>query len=432
MRRCRLQRWILGGRRPGPQARGREGGRVAWWAVAIPVALCLVSILSLGAVAACTVCTGMGSIDRNDGNTNFQNGSPLQAGFAVYISGTHPATTVTVTGTATFRYVCNGVPGALSVQLAGTYSIPAGSSSWYPSGTQSDPATYQGGVTLPDCGSNGVSIGYPGSTETFAFTVTTDQNVTVRVRWHYRGTRKSNGSLTGGNWSATLPVSVDCSPCAPTIEVVTAASVTMAHVDDAITYTYTVRNQGNVRLTGVGVTDSRLGAIGLGKTTLDPGDSTTGSAQYFVVTGDLPGPLVSTATATGTPPSGPAVTGTSAPVSVTLVLTLSLQVLSGASSSFPAIVGPGHYSAQGGTTLRVTSDHAGWTLSQALSFSVPPGADTATVGRVFQISYGAYTAQAGTTDVLASYVLVIAATDFAGLPQGDYLITITYTVTSGG
>ncbi len=399
----------------------------------------VVSLLVLGAVlaagscvfAACTVCTGTGSIDRNDGNTNFQNGSTLQAGFAVSISGMHPATTVTVHGTATFRYACSGVPGTLTVDLAGTYAIPAGDQSWYPSGTQSDPATYQGGVILPTCGSGGVNIGYAGSTETFAFAVTTDQNVTVTVRWHYRGT-KTNGSLTSGGWSGTLGVSLSCSACAPAIDVSKAASVASAHVGDAITYTYTVRNTGNVRLTGVSLTDSRLGAVGLGRTTLDPGESTTGSAQYIVVAGDLPGPLENTATARGTPPSGGVVTSTSTPVSVTLVSTLSLQVLSGASPSFPAIVGPGQYSAESGTTLRVTSDNAGWTLSQALSLSVPAGADTATVERVFQISYGAYVTEAGTTDVPVSYALAIAATDFAGLPQGDYLITITYTVTSGG
>jgi hypothetical protein len=387
--------------------------------------------MSLGVVAACTVCTGTGSIDRNDGNTNFQNGSTLQAGFIVSISGTHPATTVTVTGTATFLYLCNGVPGTLSVQLAGTYSVPAGSNSWYPSGTQSDPATYQGSVTLPDCGLNGVSIGYPGSTETFAFTVTTDQNVTVRVRWHYRGTRKSNGSLTGGNWSGTLPVSVNCSPCAPAIEVVTAASVTTAHVGDLIKYTYTVTNTGNARLTGVSVTDSRLGAVGLGVSALNSGDSTTGTAQYIVVSADLPGPLQNTATATGTPPSGSAVRDTSGPVAVTLVSTLSLQVLFGVSVEFPLITGPGQYSSQGGTTLRVTSDQAGWTLSQALSLAIPQGADAATVARVFQVIYGAYTPVAGTTDVSVTYSLVAAAADFNGLPQGDYGITVTYTVTSG-
>jgi uncharacterized repeat protein (TIGR01451 family) len=209
------------------------------------------------------------------------------------------------------------------------------------------------------------------------------------------------------------------------------ANVTTARVGDVITYTYTVTNTGNVRLTGVGVSDNRLGAIGLGTTTLSPSQSTTGTAQYIVAESDLPGPLENVATATGTPPSGSAVTDTSAPVSVTLLQVLSLQILSGASVGFPAIVGPGQYLAQGGTTLRVTSDRAGWTLGHALSFSLPQWADMATVERVFQVTYGTYTPSSGTTNVQVSYSLSVAAADFAGLPQGEYLITVTYTVTSG-
>jgi len=54
------------------------------------------------------------------------------------------------------------------------------------------------------------------------------------------------------------------------------------------------------------------------------------------------------------------------------------------------------------------------------------------VARIFQVAFSGYAAQAGTTDVSVSYTLSIAAQDFAGLPQGDYLITVTFTVTSGG
>ena len=414
------------------RSRGTRGERSNGRALlALSISLCAVLALGGSVFATCGVCTGSGSIDRNDGNTNFTRGSTFQAGFGVRITGTHPATTVTITGTATFYYQCNGTPGTLTIPLAGTYAIPANSALWYPSSDQTDPTTYQGSATLPDCGSGSVRIGYSGSTETFAFTVTADQSVTVSVRWHYRGT-KSDGHLTAGAWSSNLPVLLSCSPCAPAIDVTKTASATMAYVGDTITYSYAVTNTGNVQLTAVTVTDSRLGSIGLGKTTLAPGDSTTGSIQYVVVAGDLPGPLQNTATARGTPPSMSAVADASPVVSVTLAPTLSLQILSGASSSFANIIGPGQYSAQNGTTLRVTSSSAGWTLSQGLSFVVPPAADTATLGRVFQISYAPYTTLAGTTDILMSYALNIAAADFAGLPQGDYAITVTFTVTSGG
>jgi len=429
--RCRLEEPLLGERSPGRRPRGRAGNRAVCLTLSFLIGLAVLWGGSVEALASCNLCTGTGSIDLNDGNTDFENGSTLQAGFAISIPGAHPATTVSLDGTATFHYWCSGVPGMLTIHLAGTYTIPANDGNWYPSGNQSAPASYQGSAVLASCGPNGVSIGYPGSTETFAFTLSADQSVTVNVRWHYRGTRKSNGRLTAGDWSTTLPVQLACSPCAPRVDVAKVANVTTARVGDVIIYTYTVTNTGNVRLTGVGVSDNRLGAIGLGTTTLSPSQSTTGTAQYIVAESDPPGPLENVATATGTPPSGAAVTDTSAPVSVTLLQVLSLQILSGASVGFPAIVGPGQYLAQGGTTLRVTSDRAGWTLGHALSFSLPQWADMATVERVFQVTYGTYTPSSGTTNVQVSYSLSVAAADFAGLPQGEYLITVTYTVTSG-
>jgi uncharacterized repeat protein (TIGR01451 family) len=61
-------------------------------------------------------------------------------------------------------------------------------------------------------------------------------------------------------------------------------------------------------LTGVSVVDDMLGSITLGSTTFTPGQSTTGTATYVVVEGDLPGPIVNTGTASGTPPTGSDVT----------------------------------------------------------------------------------------------------------------------------
>src|SRR5690606_34991479 len=74
-----------------------------------------------------------------------------------------------------------------------------------------------------------------------------------------------------------------------------------AEVGDTVTYTYTVTNTGNVRLDPVTVNDDRLGPITLAATALDPGQSTTGTAQYTIQPGDLP--LTNVATASGTPPS---------------------------------------------------------------------------------------------------------------------------------
>jgi uncharacterized repeat protein (TIGR01451 family) len=88
-------------------------------------------------------------------------------------------------------------------------------------------------------------------------------------------------------------------PCDPSIDIDKEADVTEAEVGDTITYTYTVTNDGNSDLYNVQVVDDMLGSITLGTNYLIPGGSTTGTATYTVVEGDLPGPIVNTATATG-------------------------------------------------------------------------------------------------------------------------------------
>jgi len=96
----------------------------------------------------------------------------------------------------------------------------------------------------------------------------------------------------------------------PAIQVVKQASASTARVGETITYTYSVENVGDVTLTGVNASDDRLGAIALGRTTLEPGEVTTGTATYLVVESDLPGPLTNTVTVTATPPVGNVVTDT--------------------------------------------------------------------------------------------------------------------------
>ncbi len=92
------------------------------------------------------------------------------------------------------------------------------------------------------------------------------------------------------------------------ISVVKVADATSASAGDEITYTYTVTNTGTVTLTNVELVDDKLGAITLAKTTLAPGESTTGTATATVATTDLPGPLVNVATVTGETPDGQEVT----------------------------------------------------------------------------------------------------------------------------
>ena len=79
-----------------------------------------------------------------------------------------------------------------------------------------------------------------------------------------------------------------------------------AKTGDAITYTFTVTNTGNTTLTGIAVDDPLIGeAIALDKTTLAPGEATTGIATYTLTQADIDANKVdNTAIATGKTPGG--------------------------------------------------------------------------------------------------------------------------------
>ncbi len=83
-------------------------------------------------------------------------------------------------------------------------------------------------------------------------------------------------------------------------------------VGDTIDYTFIVSNEGSVTLSSIGVIDPKVGAVTCSVTSLDPGASTICTATYALVLADLnAGGVTNTATASGTPPSGPVVRDTS-------------------------------------------------------------------------------------------------------------------------
>ena len=113
----------------------------------------------------------------------------------------------------------------------------------------------------------------------------------------------SDSALVTATRSPSISLSKSATPAA------------VAAVGDAVSYSFLVRNTGNVTLTAVGVADPLpgLSAVVCPVTTLAPGGATTCTASYTVTQADVDaGSIVNTATASGTPPAGPAVTSTDA------------------------------------------------------------------------------------------------------------------------
>ena len=78
-----------------------------------------------------------------------------------------------------------------------------------------------------------------------------------------------------------------------------------------VAYSFLVTNTGNVTLTSVDVDDPKVGPVTCPVTSLAPGASTTCTKTYTLTQADVDaGSVVNTATASGTPPTGAAVTAT--------------------------------------------------------------------------------------------------------------------------
>jgi len=109
---------------------------------------------------------------------------------------------------------------------------------------------------------------------------------------------------------------------------------------------------------------------------------------------------------------------------------ISIETLSGQSVSFPDLAGAGTYWATDTTELRVSSSSAGWALTYAIELSVPEGASETVVAQALQVAYDPFETIAGVIDLRARYALNVAEEDFAGLPEGAYVIHVTHVVST--
>ena len=96
-----------------------------------------------------------------------------------------------------------------------------------------------------------------------------------------------------------------------------------------ILYTFLVQNTGNVTLNPVAVSDSKVGVVTCAPASLAPGATVSCTKTYVITQADInSGHVANSATASGTPPTGPPVTAgdtTDTPLLVTPLITVDKQ-----------------------------------------------------------------------------------------------------------
>jgi uncharacterized repeat protein (TIGR01451 family) len=169
-------------------------------------------------------------------------------------------------------------------------------------------------------------------TATYALTQADVDNGSVSDTAAAHGTSAHAGIANSSPSSATVTIAA-----APALTVLKSASVlTVSHVGDTITYSFLITNTGNVTLSSVTAVEGAFTGVGgtpaapvvnCPTSTLAPSTTLTCTATYAVSQHDLDaGSISNTATATGTPPVGAAVTALASTAVVTVVADPSLTL----------------------------------------------------------------------------------------------------------
>ncbi len=211
--------------------------------------------------------------------------------------------------------------------------------------------TNNGNVTLTSVGVNDPQAGLsaiscpnstlaPGAAETCTASYTTTQADVDAGQVTNTGTAVGEpplGAAVTASSTLTVPATQN-----PGINLMKSASVTdFTGTGTPITYSYEITNSGNVTLTSVGVNDPQAGlsAISCPATSLAPGAAETCTATYTTTQADVDaGKVTNTGTASGTPPSGQALTATD---SVTVPSTQSPSISVSKSASISSFSGAG-------------------------------------------------------------------------------------------
>ena len=255
------------------------------------------------------------------------------------------------TVTYTFAVTNTGNVGLTGVSVDDTQEPPAGSLA---SGPTCESLSSPAGT----CSGSSTSLA-PGQSASFTATYVVTQadldNGSINDSATASGSPPSGPPIDSLPSTASVPVTQS-----PALSIVkSAAPASVSAVGDTVTYTFAVTNTGNVDLTGVSVDDTQqapAGGLASGptceslsspqglcsgsSTSLAPGQVATFTATYVVTQADLDhGSINDSATASGSPPSGPPIDSLPSTASVPVTQSPALSIVKSAAPASVSAVG---------------------------------------------------------------------------------------------
>ncbi|MGV8886286.1 MAG: DUF7507 domain-containing protein [Microbacteriaceae bacterium] len=280
--------------------------------------------LAPGAVATATATYTLTQADVNSGsivNTASTTGTDSDGGIKPVATATRtttiaPASSIAVTKSG--QYVSPGT-GRVGDVVTYSFSFTNTGNVTLTNVVLSDPLAGLSAPTITWPGTTGTLLPGAVATATASYTIKqTDVNAgSVKNTATVTGRTPAGATTTGTSTQVTL-ATVAAAPSLTTTK--TGSPTGTVSVGQTITYTFTVRNTGNVTLTGLALTDplSGLSAItvtgGTGTlASLDPNQTVIATATYTVTQANVDaGSVRNTATTTGKAPNGATITGVSA------------------------------------------------------------------------------------------------------------------------
>ena len=181
----------------------------------------------------------------------------------------------------------------------------------------------------------------PGQSTSVTFRVTLGPNSPGTTVTNTSTVNYASADTPGQPGTASATSSVIVPPQISSLGLLKTATPPAVTADgQTVTYHYLVTNTGNTTLTGVNATDTAFSGTGTPPvitcpvTTLAPGAFTTCTGTYTVTQADIDaGSVVNTATASGTPPTGPPITSNPSTATVTATPVPALALLKTADPS---------------------------------------------------------------------------------------------------